>query len=118
VVLPCEMDHQRVVDWSGLTRRLESSGAGRLELSFAEIERLIGGRLPPSSQYPAFWSNSSSYAKAWKRAGYESTRRDVPAGRMGFVRTRTRPAAPATLGRHLDLARAANLLMMSFLLGA
>ena len=28
----------------------------------------------------------------------ESTRRDVPAGRMGFVRTRTRPAAPATAG--------------------
>ena len=67
VVWPCEMDHQRVADWSGLTQRLESSGAGRLELPFAEIERLIGGRLPRSSQYPAFWSNSSSYAKAWKR---------------------------------------------------
>ena len=71
VVSPREMDHQRVADWWGLTQRLESSGAGRLELPFAEIERLIGGRLPPSSQYPAFWSNSSSYAKAWKRAGYE-----------------------------------------------
>lgn len=90
------MDHQRVADWSGLTQRLESSGAGWLELPFAEIERLIGGRLPPSSQYPAFWSNSSSYAKAWKRAGYESTRRGVPTGHMGFVRTRTLAAAPAT----------------------
>ena len=91
------MDHQRVADWSGLTRRLESSGAGWLELPFAEIERLIGGRLPPSSQYPAFWSNSSSYAKAWKRAGYESTRRGVPTGYMGFVRTRTLAAAPTTV---------------------
>jgi hypothetical protein len=80
VVSPREMDHQRVADWSGLTQRLESSGAGRLELPFAEIERLIGGRLPPSSQYPAFWSNCSSYAKAWKRTGYESTRRGVPTG--------------------------------------
>ena len=98
VVWPREMDHQRVTDWSGLTRRLESSGAGWLELPFAEIERLIGGRLPPSSQYPAFWSNSSSYAKAWKRAGYESTRRGVPTGYMGFVRTRTLTAAPSTVG--------------------
>ena len=87
-----------MADWSGLTQRLESSGAGRLELPFAEIERLIGGRLPPSSQYPAFWSNSSSYAKAWKRAGYESTRRDVPTGHMGFVRTRTLTAASAAAG--------------------
>jgi hypothetical protein len=41
--------------------------------------------------------NSSSYAKAWKRAGYESTRR-VPTGYMGFVRTRTLTATPATVG--------------------
>lgn len=92
------MGHLRVTDWSGLTQRLESSGAERLELPFAEIERLIGSRLPPSSQYPAFWSNSSSYAKAWKKAGYESTRRDVPTGCMGFVRTRTGTAASAAVG--------------------
>jgi uncharacterized HhH-GPD family protein len=91
------MDYQRVVNWSGLTQRLESSGAGRLELPFSEIERLISGGLPPSCQYPAFWSNSSSYAKAWKRAGYEATRRGVPTGHMGFVRTRTLTAA-ATVG--------------------
>ena len=91
-----ELDHQRVADWSGLTQRLESSDAGRLELPLAEIERLIGGRLPPSSQYPAFWSNSSVYAKAWKLAGYESTRRGVPKGYMGFVRTRAPTAASAT----------------------
>jgi len=52
-----------------LTQRLESSDAGRLELPLAEIEQLIGGRLPTSSRYQAFWSNSSSYAKAWKLAG-------------------------------------------------
>ena len=76
-----------MTDWSGLTRRLETSGAGRLELSFAEIEQIISGPLPASSQYPAFWSNSSSYAKAWKRAGYLATRRGVLAGHMGFIRT-------------------------------
>lgn len=91
------MDDLRVADWSGLTQWLESSGAERLELPFAEIERLIGDRFPSSSQYPAFWSNSSSYAKAWKLAGYESTRRGVPTGHTGFVRTRTLTAASATV---------------------
>src|SRR5215469_3525840 len=95
VVSPCELDHQLVADWSGLTRRLESSDAGWLELPFSEIERLIVSRLPASSQYAAFWSNSSSYARAWKRAGYEATRRGVPTGHMGFVRTRTLTAASA-----------------------
>lgn len=108
VVSRREMDHQRVADWSGLTQRLESSGAGRLELPFAEIERLIGGRLPPSSRYPAFWSNSSSYAKAWKRAGYESTRRGVPTGHMGFVKTRTLTAAPTTVGPTPGLGQSAR----------
>ena len=87
-----------MVDWSGLTQRLESSGAGRLELPFAEIERLIGGRLPRSSQYPAFWSNSSSYAKAWKQAGYESTRRGVPTGHLGLREHADATAALATVG--------------------
>jgi hypothetical protein len=85
-----------VADWSRLTQRPESSGEGWLELSFTEIERIIGGRLPASSQYPAFWSNSSSYAKAWTRAGYESTRRGVPTAYLGFVRARKpTPAANA-----------------------
>jgi uncharacterized HhH-GPD family protein len=84
-------------DWSRLTSRLKESDAARVELSFGEIERTIGAKLPPSSQYPAFWSNSSSYAKAWKRAGYESTRRNVAAGHMGFVRTRVTVAQQALL---------------------
>ncbi|MGH3302352.1 MAG: DUF6884 domain-containing protein [Streptosporangiaceae bacterium] len=105
VVSPREIDHQRVADWSGLTRRLESADAGRLELPFTEIERLIGGRLPPSSQYPAFWSNSSSYAKAWKRAGFESTRRGVPTGHMGFVRIRTLAPVSAAVGPTPELGQ-------------
>lgn len=98
VVSPDEMDDLRVADWSGLTRRLESSVTGRVELPFAEIERLIGGRLPPSSQYAAFWSNSSSYAKAWKTAGYESTQRGVP-GRVKHLRIAARLVFLVSLDR-------------------
>ena len=85
-----------MADWRRLTSRLEASGAPRLELSFSEIERIIGSPLPASSRYAAFWSNSSSYAAAWKRAGYAATRRGVLAGHMGFVRTVTpKPSDPA-----------------------
>lgn len=82
----------RMVDWSALTRRLEACEERRLELAFVDIERIIGGRLPASSRYPAFWSNSSSYAKAWRRAGFIATRRGSLPEHIAFVRSR--PADP------------------------
>jgi uncharacterized HhH-GPD family protein len=92
-----------MADWTRLTQRLAASGDGRVELSFTEIERTIGAPLPGSSKYPAFWSNSSSYARAWKRAGYIATRRGVATGHMAFVRV----SPNATVGTPLpaDVAR-------------
>lgn len=78
-----------MADWSRLTQCLRASGEPRLELSFAAIEKIIGAELPRSSRYAAFWSNSSAYAKAWKRANYATTRRGVLAGHIAFVRTAT-----------------------------
>jgi len=85
-----------MVDWSALTRRLEGCEEGRLELAFVDIERIKGGPLPASSQYPAFWSNSSSYAKAWRRAGFIATRRGMLPERIAFVRSRPADPAPAS----------------------
>jgi uncharacterized HhH-GPD family protein len=81
-----------MADWSRLTRFLQDSDAARVELSFARIESILGSELPASSRYPAFWSNSSFYAAAWKGAGYETTRRGVLSARMAFVRVRSTPA--------------------------
>lgn len=86
-----------MADWSRLTRHLQASGDPRLELSFAEIGRVIGAKLPASTQYPAFWSNTSTYAKAWKRAGYATTRHGVMSGHMGFVKTATPTGSDATV---------------------
>ena len=45
------------------------------EMSFKEIERVLGERLPESAyKYPALWSNSESHSIAfgWMDAGYMS----------------------------------------------
>lgn len=58
-------------------------------MSFVAIERLIGRELPPSARkHAAFWSNTSSYARAWTTAGYEVTRRGLLPEQVRFVPTR------------------------------
>lgn len=50
---------------------------GSVTLSFQEIEKLIGSRLPPSAyEHRAWWSNQAEVsnrpqAKAWREAGFE-----------------------------------------------
>jgi hypothetical protein len=74
--------------WEGLLRHLRASSADRLLLSFAEIERLIGGPLPSSARkHAAFWSNTSTYAKAWRPAGFTVSRAGCLPEEVVFVRT-------------------------------
>ena len=57
-----------------LTRK---AGAG-IELSFAEIERIIGAMLPNSAARPQWWANERDPAsrhvqsRAWRNAGYDA----------------------------------------------
>lgn len=64
-----------------LFEHLLFSGQGRLSLTFAEIEDVIGSRLPPSARRrEEWWSNSPnghSQARAWMRAGYRTSRLDL-----------------------------------------
>ena len=56
-----------------LTAYLEECGKDELKMTFSEIERIIGFRLPDSAyMYPAQWSNSESHSLAfgWLNAGY------------------------------------------------
>jgi uncharacterized HhH-GPD family protein len=57
-----------------------------VRLTFDDIARIIGAQLPASRQYPAFWSNSSTYARAWKQAGHKVTRADCLPGQVRFLR--------------------------------
>lgn len=49
-----------------------------LELSFQEIEQLIGGPLPASAQRPQWWANVRDPAtthvqrEAWRAAGFDA----------------------------------------------
>lgn len=80
--------------WSRLTEHLQETSGGDLTLSYGQIEQIIGRDLPASARkHQAFWSNSSSYARAWTKAGFEVTRRGLLPEQIRFVRTRARPAA-------------------------
>jgi hypothetical protein len=67
--------------------RLEQSEA---PMSFAEIEAVLGFRLPPSARkHPPWWSNSVGThvnAAAWREAGWKTSRVDIPGERVTFVR--------------------------------
>jgi hypothetical protein len=59
-------------------------------MTFSEIERVIGGKLPPSSpQYPAWWSNNPSnnvMTKVWLGAGFRTEQVDVKSRKIVFRR--------------------------------
>lgn len=61
-----------------------------IELSFADIARIIGGMLPDSAQRPQWWANEVSadsrhvQSRAWLNAGYDASL--LPAERVRFTR--------------------------------
>ncbi len=70
-------------------------------MSFNEIERLIGGQLPPVAfKHRAWWSNNPTnnvMTQAWLEAGYETERVDMAARKLVFVRTgAARAPAPSS----------------------
>ncbi len=78
-------------------------------MTFAEIERVIGSKLPPNSpQYPAWWSNNPSnnvMTKVWLGAGFRTEQVDVKARTIVFRRVVEKPLdrpslAPARGERH------------------
>lgn len=61
-----------------LHRHLRRQRAAELELSFAEIERILGALLPKSANRPQWWANVTDLdtahvqRHAWGRAGYDA----------------------------------------------
>src|SRR5882724_5109321 len=96
--------------YSRLGEFLRAQRNREVPMTFAEIERVIGGKLPPNSpQYPAWWSNNPSnnvMTKEWLRAGFRTERVDVKARKIVFrrveeSRTQTPPAPQVRKGeRH------------------
>src|ERR1700692_3926647 len=78
---------------------LQAQRAKIVPMTFAEIERVIGGKLPPNSpQYPAWWSNNPSnnvMTKVWLDAGFRTEQVDVKSRKVVFRRTEPKsPEAP------------------------
>ncbi|MDQ1538712.1 MAG: hypothetical protein QOE58_3105 [Actinomycetota bacterium] len=74
--------------WSRLTRFLTSEDEPLTVLSFQQIERILEHPLPASARnHAAFWSNTSSYSRAWRDAGREVSRRGLLPEQVRFTQT-------------------------------
>ena len=74
---------------------LASRRTSEFPMSFDEVERVLGFPLPPSARrHPAWWSNNRGTnvaVRAWRDAGWRTSRVDVPGQRVTFVREQTAP---------------------------
>jgi hypothetical protein len=70
----------------------------RIAMTFAEIERILGSKLPASKRYRAWWSNNplnNVMTREWLDAGYETEQVDIAGERLVFHR-KARSSAAAT----------------------
>lgn len=78
---------------------LRKQRAMRLPMTFAEIERIVGTKLPKSQRYPAWWSNNTLnnvMTQVWLNAGFETEQVDVVGRKVVFRRVAA--STPATGG--------------------
>ena len=73
-----------------LTEFLQKQPDGEVRMSFAQIERVVGFKLPPVAQrHRAWWSNSPTnnvMTRAWLDAGFRSEQVDMAARKLVFRR--------------------------------
>ena len=71
-----------------LRRYLESAGTDLVPMSFAQIEEVLGFKLPPSARkHRPWWSNSTTngvMTEQWLAAGYKSEGVDMAGERLTF----------------------------------
>src|SRR5882757_7476799 len=71
---------------------LKNQQSDRVPMSFAEIERVTGARLPPSAaKHRPWWSNNpdnSVMTRVWLDAGFESEQVDMAGRKLVFRRVR------------------------------
>lgn len=77
-----------------------ASGPGSIQrLSFAEIERILGFKLPKSAyEHEAWWSNNPtghSHARAWLEAGWRTQDVNLDGRKVTFLRTAPAAISPA-----------------------
>ncbi|MGA0544265.1 DUF7662 domain-containing protein [Brevundimonas sp. VNH65] len=87
-----------------LTHFLIDKDSHEVPMTFAEIEKVVGFKLPEkASGIRAWWSNNPSnnvMTRAWLAAGFVSERVDMGARRLVFRRKVDRRPSPTTVPTH------------------
>ncbi len=86
------------------TEFLTQSDRDKIQMTFEEIETVLGFSLPKSKSYPAWWSNNpanNTMTNAWIAAGYKTRDVNIKSGMLTFVRQTengdaTRPSSNLT----------------------
>jgi hypothetical protein len=77
--------------YDALTRHLKAARGTEVRMDFAQIEGVLGFRLPMSARkHRPWWSNEAEgthvQARAWVNAGFQAAEVDMGAERLVFVR--------------------------------
>jgi hypothetical protein len=76
---------------------LQQRAADFVPMTFAEIERVLGFKLPKSKNLPAWWSNNPTnnvMTNEWLAAGYKTEQVDIAGEKLVFKRSRPAAAKP------------------------
>jgi hypothetical protein len=83
---------------------LRNQRTPEVRLTFGDIERIVGARLPSSARKQrAWWSNNpdnSVMTKVWLAAGFRSEQVDMDGRKLVFRRVPASPSRPTERGRH------------------
>jgi hypothetical protein len=69
---------------------LKRQNSALVPMTFRDIERVTGAKLPNSKRYPAWWSNNTwnnVMTKVWLDAGFRTEQVDTPHEKLVFRRT-------------------------------
>jgi len=81
--------------YESLPQFLGSAHGSTKRMSFAEIERILGFKLPKSAyEHEAWWSNNAtghSHARAWLLAGWRTEDVDLAGRKVTFQRSAKSP---------------------------
>ena len=83
--------------YSPLRSYLMSQAGERVPMSFGDIEKLLGEKLPASKQYPAWWSNNPSnnpMTKEWLAAGFQTESVNIVGENLVFRRAKGHSSLP------------------------
>lgn len=83
---------------------LEAQKSGWVSMTFAEIENVLGFKLPNSQRYPAWWSNNATnnvMTNEWLAAGFRTEQVDISARKLVFRRAKP-PGLAEETGRFDD----------------